>query len=111
MNKQTELPWTVGGTYKREVRCAAFDPVADAWPISGITIDGAIDNAAFIVQACNEHYKQKELNTQLLEALKSAADELAFLVNHVDIGGVYDRVQLEVVEAREAIKQAEADDE
>ena len=102
-HKHTELPWAVGGTYKREVRGAAFEPVADAWPISGITIDGAIDNAAFIVQACNEHYKQKELNAQLLEVLKEL-----FNREWQDDEGDY-TLDVARKKAEQAIKQAEED--
>ena len=111
MNKHTELPWAVGGTYKREVRGAAFEPVADAWPISGITIDGAIDNAAFIVKACNNHYKQKELNAQLLSMLENALEWIDAVPSNAALPAMPGFDRDEVDGLIEAIKQAEADDE
>ena len=65
-------------------------------------IDQSEEYAAFIVQACNEHYKQKELNAQLVKALRG-------IVEYEDakewIGEAL------YYNAKQAIKQAEANDE
>ena len=96
----SETPWTLDK--RRENLTSNGKPVC-VWGLN-LTWSSRTEeteaNAAFIVKAVNNHY-------QLIEALKVAGDELAFIVNHVGLENSYDRVKLITKETREAIKEAE----
>jgi len=103
MSEHTELPWhkdsDIFDPSAVHIFSEAGNPII--WGSGFSTNFGDKKaNAAFIVKAVNNHY-------QLLEALKTAGDELAFIVNHVGLEGAYDRVELITEETRKAIKEAE----
>ena len=89
-----KLPWEInkntGEVHAEERMVASVYPVADTK--ENIVKNKA--NAAFIVKACNEHYKQKESNAKLLDALKH-------------VRNCQTMSEISWVEIDEAIKQAE----
>ena len=90
----SELPW------REENNTIISDVVIVCDICGGLKEETMKANAALIVRAVNNHY-------QLLEALEKVGDELAFAVNHADLGAMYNRAKAVVEEARQAFKQAE----
>jgi len=63
----TELPWKTNGRFVN----SGFDLVAKAGPIGCAPPDKKSSaDAAFIVTACNEHYENRALISDLVEALE-----------------------------------------
>ena len=88
--KHSELPWKVSGT--NGVHCAKGPAVALLRHKDGSARHNAQENAAFIVKACNNHYK-------LLEALK-------YFKRHIN-GDASCDLQTLLHMTDEAIKEAE----
>ena len=104
----TELPWTakiykngpkgmryiMWGNEGKESIC-----ISDAWPNGNIRTEA---NAAFIVKSVNNHEK-------LLDALMGLTEMYVEMVDSGDCGNWDPETDNEVIAAREAIKQAEAE--
>ena len=116
-HKHTELPWKTSEEYNDcGGRYTAIDGKHYNDEVLGQSGLMGKEDAAFIVQACNGHYKQKELNAKLLEALRAlevAANTVVgcYSRNPANFAAALQKLDAQTDDAREAIKLAEFDDE
>lgn len=107
--KHTETPWQaiVDGDLVY-IDNDAGNNICDLYHITAggftHTKQNAEANAAFIVKAVNNHYSLKE-------ALELMLERYVDLVNCGDCGSWNPEEEVRVIKAREAIKQAEAENE
>ena len=105
--KHTPLPWiqdygqTIGHIKAIVNSDKQATPTVCRYDVNTISIskDERDANAQFIVKACNEHYKQKEINADLLAALKE------MVISLTERGGIS---MYDIALAQEAIKKAES---
>lgn len=101
--KHTELPWlklesTMSTDHPEfDIRVEKSLSVAD-----GGCVSATKEDAAFIVKAVNNHYKQKELNSQLLEALRLCMEVIELEIADGEYTDAF-------INGSEVIKQAEAE--
>jgi len=102
--KHTELPWSKCGQIGFESEDHVVGVCYVTYQKNNKPLkereDIAEANAAFIVKACNEHYKQKTINNRLFDALNKIAT-----INAMDYE--YQAWAMQVIKEVEAIKEAE----